>query len=313
MSTKNIQNSRKFFTPIVVRFFTASSFAVFLTACHYLQSGTGQALNNSGGNSDNKSTQKLEATYSSIKANIIDKRCIGCHKAGGKAEDIPFETEDQLVNGKIDDGPLVVPGKPADSAFYKVMNAETSIRGDLDLMPPAKVKNPVTSEELQIVAAWITGSAKNDETNKQPPAPDTPTNPSPQPAPAPQPAPNPTPQPAPTPQPVPPPVDEAKFEQVFKEVIKPKCLTCHNTQGKVKDLPLETLSQVLSDESESGVFIVPGNAQESILYKSLLADDQKRAGVRKMPPAKAVKAGQVPDVTEDDIKLVEKWINSGAN
>ena len=154
-----------------------------------------------------------EQSFASVFQTIIEPKCLGCHKVGGKAEDVLFGTYEELMKAKNDEGlSLIVPGKPDDSLFYTAMLATTKRR-----MPPKKSEiPPVTDDRLEVVKQWIAnGAIERSETTNPPvlnpaPAPEpTPTPIQPAPAeptpvvPTPQPDPElPTPTPQPTPEPI---------------------------------------------------------------------------------------------------------------
>lgn len=320
---------------------------LFLVSCHNLQQST--KLDNPAPKAK-PTAEKLEATLTSIKANIIDKKCLKCHSAGSpvkSAAKIPFETEEQILKGTIDDGPLVIPGKSTESPLFKVMSPDPAIQGDLAPMPPKKsIENgsfkAVTPEELQVVEAWINGIAvaspepskpqeptptpKPEEPKPQPPTPadptpvkpepvtPTPTEPAKPPVPSQPPAQQPPAQepPAQEPPAQTPVIDEVNFEKINQTILIPKCLKCHKSEGSAEEIPFEDKDSVVNGSTSDGKLIVPGNAIESIIFKSISKDPQVQGSTRKMPPPKSVNSGSVPAVTDEDIKLMEQWINSGA-
>lgn len=265
-------------------------------------------------NTANQEIEPLEATFSSIKLNIINKKCISCHKPGGKAEDIPLTKESQVLQGSIDEGPLVIPGKASDSAFYKVMSSDHNIRGKLKQMPPKKsveagTFKEVTTEELQVVAAWINGVASNSNNSLDPkpvPVADCPTSTPPTPA-------NPgggaiEPKPIIVP-------ENVDFAFIKTQILDKKCSKCHEDtdKAKAKDFPMQTKEQLLklkTDSNES--FLIPGRAKSSLIYLSLIKDEEVRQDIKQMPPPKAVKNNQFEDITDQEIKIIEDWINAGA-
>ncbi|MEN0060463.1 MAG: c-type cytochrome domain-containing protein [Bdellovibrio sp.] len=106
---------------------------------------------------------------------------------------------------------------------------------------------------------------------------------------------------------------EPTFESIKAQVIDKICLTCHKAGGRASSIPLETKEEVLKGSNEAfDALIVPGKAEESAFYLSLLPDEAARKGIRKMPTARAVQAKQVEDITPEEIKAVEEWINRGA-
>ena len=74
------------------------------------------------------------------------------------------------------------------------------------------------------------------------------------------------------------------------------CISCHDGAT----IPLNLLNGESYDELLNGGYILPGNAGESDLYKSLLGID----GLVQMPPETVLPAST--------INLVRDWINQGA-
>ncbi|GEM_PF-3359494 len=298
---------------------------VFLISCS--QYSEPQGLSNAKGvNQKTASEAALEATFASIKTNIIDAKCISCHKADSKsnAKDIPFETEAQVVNGSTDLGALVVPGRPAESMLYRSIVSDEKIRGRAKAMPPKDSRHaPVTASEQHVIAAWIAGVAVKveepsqqiapvvtpPEAKEQPPqieqpviespketVPSVPSTPQ-EPAPAAQ---NPLP-------------DVVDFALLKTEVLEKKCMTCHKEGGKSEELAFSTREELLAVSNSFGQsFVVVGKPEESIFYLSVLKDENLRKDIRLMPPKKDVVAGKAPDVVDRDVALIRKWILDGA-
>mgnify|MGYP006077434525 CR=1 FL=1 len=311
--------------------------ALFLVNCSQYAEPQGQS-----GRATTKQTVSdvnLEATFVSIKTNIIDKKCLSCHKADSKsdAKDIPFETEAQIVDGASDLGALVVPGRPAESLFYKSIVSDESIRGKAKVMPPKDSPHPsVTPSEQHVVAAWIAGVAvKKTEPVLEVKPTDQPADKAQQPAPSTMPAPTAVePQPTPptqgtvdptinamTPQgqiAVEPPPSAAlpevvDFALLKSEVLEKKCMICHKTDGKADELVFGTRDELLALTNSFGQsFVVVGQPEQSIMYMSVVKDENIRQDIRLMPPKKDVVAGKVTDVTLKDVALINKWIADGA-
>lgn len=258
---------------------------------------------------DNQTTDaqniKLEATFESIKANLIERKCLSCHKPGGKGDEVLLETQEQIMNGTVDDRPLVVPGKATESVLYLVLLEDAGLRGELEKMPPPKAiaerkAKAITQQEIDIVAAWINGSAKKSDTSAdqkmtvEKPAVENK------------------------------PAEEAKvssesvnqvinYEYVKSQVLDKKCLKCHKPGGKSEDLDFTSRKEILLATTDVGESIIVVNKPESsLLYLSLLPNKEDRQGAKKMPSAKAVKAGEVEDITPEETKIIEEWIKQGA-
>lgn len=73
-----------------------------------------------------------------------------------------------------------------------------------------------------------------------------------------------------------------------------QCIGCHKAGGDAPNMQDNSYNNLLNG------YVVPGNANTSILYKSLLGID----GIQLMPPG-----SQWPD---SKINLVKEWINQGA-
>lgn len=92
--------------------------------------------------------EELKPNFESIKKLVIDRKCLACHSAGGSAERIPMNSQDDLINSHLE---IVVPGSPDDSGFMIV--TETNARR---FMPPKKSGISVVSEEeRKAIYEWI--------------------------------------------------------------------------------------------------------------------------------------------------------------
>ncbi|OYZ20716.1 MAG: hypothetical protein B7Y39_10540, partial [Bdellovibrio sp. 28-41-41] len=293
-----------------MRKFVLFASSLFLVNCSQYSEPQGGSPR-SGVKQNQASDVNLEASFASIKTNIIDKKCLSCHKADSKsdAKDIPFESETQVVDGSSDLGDLVVPGRPAESIFYKSIVSDESIRGKAKVMPPKDSPHAaVTPSEQYVIAAWIAGVVvKKTETAVQPkPAVDL------MPAPTPAPAETTAPVVVSTPQPAvvvePPPAaalpDLVDFALLKTEVLEKKCMGCHKEGGKADELVFSTRDELLALSNSFGQpFVVVGKPDQSIMYLSVVKDENIRQDIRLMPPKKDVVAGKATDVTLKDVAL----------
>lgn len=91
----------------------------------------------------------LTATFSSISQNILQPKCVACHRAGGEEGDIRYESySSTLATGKIRAGSA----------------AESGIMDEIESgsMPPAKDGYaPLTATEIAVIRQWIDAGAPN--------------------------------------------------------------------------------------------------------------------------------------------------------
>lgn len=88
------------------------------------------------------------------------------------------------------------------------------------------------------------------------------------------------------------------IEKQAGKILQAKCLACHGQTG-MAGLDLRELSTTVKG-GKRGPAIVPGKAEESLLYKAV-----KREGELQMPP------GKTP-LTASEVATLRDWINSGA-
>lgn len=136
--------------------------SIFLMSCS--QFSEPQGLSNS-------TNQKLilepaVLNYTFIRTEILEKKCIECHKADGKADELIFGNRDEMLNLRTDAGlPLIVPGKPEQSLMYLSLIKDETIRQDTRLMPPkkavaaGKIKD-ITPQEVELIKKWIAEGAQ---------------------------------------------------------------------------------------------------------------------------------------------------------
>src|SRR4051794_17667065 len=81
-------------------------------------------------------------------------------------------------------------------------------------------------------------------------------------------------------------------------IIEANCVTCHG-QARMSGLDLRDIRGALAG-GKRGPAIVPGKADESLLYKAI-----RRQGELQMPP------GKTP-LSDADVRIIGDWINAGA-
>lgn len=97
--------------------------------------------------------------------------------------------------------------------------------------------------------------------------------------------------------------DGSVYQSNIRPILEQKCFSCHN-ESKAKGKLVMTSEEAFKKGGENGKAFVEGNAKESRLIQYIhlpLADDDH------MPPK------EKPQLTAAEIKLLELWIESGAN
>lgn len=98
----------------------------------------------------------------------------------------------------------------------------------------------------------------------------------------------------------PPPVLEPIFENIKTNIFGVKCLQCHNPNGRAKNIPLDTISDLTEGMNP---LVEAGNPEGSYLAIVL------KPGARKfMPPLDS----GVTRVTQSELNIIKEWIQNGA-
>src|SRR5437870_5646169 len=79
-----------------------------------------------------------------------------------------------------------------------------------------------------------------------------------------------------------------------------RCLQCHGPALQMSKLNLSTREGMLKG-GDHGVALVPGNAEESLIYKRITGEVKP-----------AMPLAPVPALTNEEIAAVRDWINAGA-
>lgn len=96
------------------------------------------------------------------------------------------------------------------------------------------------------------------------------------------------------------PLDEAMvFQDVIYPILDQKCLNCHNSAKTKGELSLVDSASILRG-GESGVVLVAGNPEQSLLFERLILDIDHEDH---MPPK-----GK-PQLTQQEITLIREWID----
>ncbi|QOD60484.1 chitobiase/beta-hexosaminidase C-terminal domain-containing protein [Polaribacter haliotis] len=93
------------------------------------------------------------------------------------------------------------------------------------------------------------------------------------------------------------------YKDVVHKILDGKCIQCHNPTKRKGELALNSSENILKG-GENGAVIEKGNASNSLIYTSLFLpiSDKKH-----MPPE-----GK-PQLTKEEVRLVEYWINNQAH
>jgi hypothetical protein len=93
----------------------------------------------------------VQATFSSIHDNILQPKCVGCHKGANAAHGLDLTTYEKLMAGHRH-GKVVVPGNPLRSELYEVVAEGKMPKNAPDL----------SHQEIQAIFDWIkSGALKN--------------------------------------------------------------------------------------------------------------------------------------------------------
>jgi Protein of unknown function (DUF1553)/Protein of unknown function (DUF1549)/Planctomycete cytochrome C len=97
---------------------------------------------------------------------------------------------------------------------------------------------------------------------------------------------------------------EVDFGRSIRPLLAEKCFSCHGLDGDAREteLRLDTKEGLFAETDSGGIAIVPGDANASVIYQRLIADDADT----RMPPADS------KQLTAEEIELVKSWIESGA-
>src|SRR6516162_4082354 len=87
------------------------------------------------------------------------------------------------------------------------------------------------------------------------------------------------------------------FSRDIQPILAAHCLKCHDPVKRKGDLDLSTPAKIEAGGA-SGPAIERGSSSKSLLYEQV--------SKREMPPGKAAK------LTDDQIRLIARWIDSGA-
>src|SRR5256885_5264246 len=87
-------------------------------------------------------------------------------------------------------------------------------------------------------------------------------------------------------------------EKPARAILETKCAGCHGP-ARMSELDVRDRSTILKG-GKRGPAIVPGKAEQSLLYHAV-----RRDGELQMPPGKAA-------LSEEEVNAIRDWINGGA-
>jgi hypothetical protein len=94
-------------------------------------------------------------TYAGQIKDILDRKCVPCHKPSKAKADLLMDSlENVMKGGEI--GAVIEPGDPAKSEMYRRITLDPD---DEDFMP-SDGKPPLTEAEVRLIERWIASGAK---------------------------------------------------------------------------------------------------------------------------------------------------------
>ena len=104
----------------------------------------------------------------------------------------------------------------------------------------------------------------------------------------------------------------SNFPSIRQNILKRKCLQCHMTSSasKAHKIPFSTEEELLNSTNDEGKILVPGNALASVFFRAMNSDPKIRQDIDIMPPEKEILTGRTQPVTDEELKIVEVWINN---
>src|SRR5258708_25014470 len=104
-----------------------------------------------------------KSDYSAVDA-IFTKHCLECHEAKDPEANLVLENFESLLKGS-ENGPVLVPGKSAESLIVKMIEGTAEKEGKKKIMPPGK-REKLTPEEIASIKGWIDAGANPPAENK---------------------------------------------------------------------------------------------------------------------------------------------------
>lgn len=159
--------------------------------------------------------------YAVMNAQVFQPKCLTCHATSTGNKDPNLETYAAIVANISD------------------------IQSDVQSGRMPFRKAPLSAQEKNLLAKWISMGMPEMVSAKPQPNPEPKPEPSPTPAPIPLPTPIPVPTPVPTPAPTPAEPFVLDYSTVNKNVIQPSCFKCHSGATPKGDVSLESYADLM--------------------------------------------------------------------
>ncbi len=95
--------------------------------------------------------------------------------------------------------------------------------------------------------------------------------------------------------------EKIDYLKQVRPLLKERCYDCHGSDKQESGLRLDKRQEALTG-GDSGVAIVPGDVTRGVLLKRVTSEDSEQV----MPP-------KGDRLTKDEVDLLKKWIEEGAN
>ena len=95
--------------------------------------------------------------YSAVDA-IFENRCLDCHASQDPDAKLVLESFDTLMKGS-ENGPVIVPGKSAESRLVEAVEGTLLHNGKQIIMPPGRKRAKLKPAEIAMIKAWIDAGA----------------------------------------------------------------------------------------------------------------------------------------------------------
>ena len=110
--------------------------------------------------------------------------------------------------------------------------------------------------------------------------------------------------------------DKVDYTSQIKPLLKESCVKCHSLDNPRKQasagLRLDDKDLALKGGKHAGKAIVPGKAEDSLVYKLLLGPVEVDGKKIDAMPKSAQRGTPPKKLTEEQVTLVKNWIDQGA-